>query len=156
MTDRTRTLVRLSDSQQTIADPAEDVRGRTVRDHDGEEVGKVEDLLIDPHAREVRFLRVEHGGILGFGATPSFVPVDAVARITDDEVHLARAGQDIAGAPAYDPDLVDQRPYFESLYGYYGYMPYWSPGYMYPGFPTPAAFEPPPVEPEGRPDDQRP
>ncbi|MEV4536577.1 hypothetical protein AB0J82_22595 [Asanoa sp. NPDC049518] len=76
--------------------------------------------MIDADAREVRFLRVEHGGTLGFGATPSFVPVDAVARITDDEVHLAGAGNEIAGAPVYDPDLVDQRPYFESLYGYYG------------------------------------
>lgn len=141
--ERTATLVRLSDSGQTVADPAEDVRGRTVHDHDGEKIGKVEDLLVDADARKVRFLRIEHGGIMGFGATPSFVPVDAVGRITDDEVHLARTSKDVAGAPAYDPDLVDQRPYFESLYGYYGYTPYWSPGYMYPGFQR-DAFGPPP------------
>jgi sporulation protein YlmC with PRC-barrel domain len=135
--DNMATLVRLSDSGRTVEDPAEDVRGHTVRDHNGEDIGKVEDLLIDTDAGKVRFLRVEHGGILGFGATPSFVPVDAVRQVTDDEVHLARSREDIAGAPRYDPDLVDQQPYYDSLYGHYGYVPYWGVGYIYPGYPRP-------------------
>jgi sporulation protein YlmC with PRC-barrel domain len=135
MTDNTAALVRLSDSGRTVEDPAEDVRGRTVRDHNGEDLGMIEDLLVDTDAGKVRFLRVEHGGILGFGATPSFIPVDAVSRVTPDEVHLARSRDEIAGAPRYDPELVDQQPYYDSLYGHYGYLPYWGVGYVYPGFP---------------------
>ena len=135
MTDNIAMLVRLSDTGQTVADPADDVRGRTVRDHDGEDIGKVEDLLVDAEAEKVRFLRVEHGGILGFGATPSFVPVDAVAEVTDDEVRLTRSRNEVAGAPRYDPDLADQQPYYDSLYGHYGYLPYWGAGYTYPAFP---------------------
>ncbi|PRY20140.1 PRC-barrel domain-containing protein [Pseudosporangium ferrugineum] len=128
-------LVKLSDSGRVLADPAEDIRGRTVADPGGDELGKVEDLLIDEEEGKVRFLRVEHGGILGFGATPSFVPVDAITGITDDTVTVSESRERVAGAPRYDPDLVQGSEYFDQLYGYYGYTPYWGTGYLYPGFP---------------------
>jgi len=41
----------------------------------------------------------------------------------------------IAGSPAYDPDLTYDQGYYGGLYGYYGYAPYWGPGYAYPGYP---------------------
>ena len=41
MTQHTPTLVRLSDTDRVIADPTDDIRGRTVRDRDGEDLGKV-------------------------------------------------------------------------------------------------------------------
>ena len=41
----------------------------------------------------------------------------------------------VAAAPGYDPDLVSDRTYHGSIYGYYGYAPYWSAGYGYPPFP---------------------
>ncbi|MFY1668866.1 PRC-barrel domain-containing protein [Plantactinospora sp. WMMB334] len=135
MADERATLVRLPDSDRMLADPAEDVRGRKVRDTDGEELGTVEELLVDAGEGRIRFLRVEHGGIFGFGATPSFIPVEAVEGVSDDEVTVEQARERVAGAPRYDPDLVDQQPYYESLYGYYGYPPFWTPGYLYSGFP---------------------
>ncbi|HUY25118.1 MAG TPA: PRC-barrel domain-containing protein, partial [Candidatus Saccharimonadales bacterium] len=70
----TAMLSKLSDSGQTIASSDQDVRGRKVKDKAGNEVGRVDDLLIDDEEHKVRFLRVEHGGILGFGETKSFVP----------------------------------------------------------------------------------
>jgi PRC-barrel domain len=48
----------------------------------------VEDLLIDDRERKVRFLLVEHGGFLGLGETKSFIPVNAITRITDTHVHI--------------------------------------------------------------------
>ncbi|MEU4692341.1 PRC-barrel domain-containing protein [Actinoplanes sp. NPDC023714] len=131
------TLTPLTDTDQMVADPAQDVRGRDVIDSDGEKIGAVADLLIDTGTNHVRFLRVDHGGLLGIGATSSFIPVEAVRRVTDDEVHVETPRNRIAGAPRYDPDLVAQRDYFEKIYGHYGYPPYWTPGYFYPGFPTP-------------------
>jgi sporulation protein YlmC with PRC-barrel domain len=127
-------LVRLSDSGQVLADPAEDIRDRKVRDRDGNDIGKVEDLLIDGERHKVRFLLVEQGGILGIGATPLFVPVDAVARVDDDTVYVNESGERVSDAPGYDPSLLDG-PDFESLYGHYGYAPFWAPGYVYPGYP---------------------
>ncbi|MEU1250076.1 PRC-barrel domain-containing protein [Micromonospora arida] len=66
----TAILVKLGDSGQTIAAAEQDVRGRHVLDVDGDDLGKVDDLLIDRDERKVRFLRVEHGGVLGIGPVP--------------------------------------------------------------------------------------
>lgn len=128
-------LIRLSDTGQTVADPEEDIRGRNVKDKDGDDIGKVDDLLVDEREHKVRFLRVEHGGILGFGTTPSFIPVDAISRITDEDVYIRQSGQQVAQAPRYDPELISAGDHYRDLYGYYGYPPYWTPGYMYPGYP---------------------
>ena len=128
------TLIKLSDSGQTVASAAEDIRGRKVKDKDGKDLGKVDDLLIDDQERKVRFLRVEHGGFLGVGETKSFIPVDAITKIDDDCVHINHSRDHVAKAPRYDPKLVDDTTYYGSIYGYYGYMPYWGAGYRYPPY----------------------
>ncbi|MFJ7770879.1 PRC-barrel domain-containing protein [Streptomyces sp. NPDC097107] len=129
-------LSKLSESGQTVEVPDEDVRGRKVTDTGGDDVGKIEDLLIDESERKVRFLLVAHGGFLGFGETKSFIPVDAVSRVTDDQVFIDQSRERIAGAPVYNPELADKADYYSSVYGYYGYAPFWGPGYIYPGFPS--------------------
>jgi sporulation protein YlmC with PRC-barrel domain len=128
-------LIKISDSDQTVADPAEDIRGRKVYDRAGDELGKVDDLLIDIEQSKVRLLRVEHGGILGIGTKAFFIPVDAVTEITDDAVQINESRDRIVGAPGYDPDLIDKTDQYEPLYNYYGYQPFWGPGYVYPGYP---------------------
>ncbi len=61
--------------------------------------------------------------------------MDAVTRIDDDHVHVDQTREHITGAPTYDPDLAYDQEYYGGLYGYYGYQPYWGPGYVYPGYP---------------------
>lgn len=134
-TDESGELVRLEDTDETVLSAEEDVRGRSVKDADGEDLGKVDDLLIDRSENKVRFLIVASGGFLGLGESKSFLPVDAISRIADDEVHIDQSRERVAGAPAYDPELVSDRAYYENVYGYYGYAPYWGPGYIYPGYP---------------------
>lgn len=130
----TATLLRLGDSGLTVADPVEDVRGRKVVDRAGQEIGTVDDLLIDDRQHKVRFLRVAEGGVLGFGETHVLIPVDAVTRVTDNAVHVDQTREHVAGAPRYDPKLADVQ-YWGDLYGYYGYGPFWAPGYAYPAYP---------------------
>jgi sporulation protein YlmC with PRC-barrel domain len=127
-------LVKLSDTNLTLANRAEDIRGRDVLDTAGEEIGKVDDLLIDEQEKKVRFLQVSSGGFLGLGATKFLIPVDAIMRMTEDAVYISQARERLAGAPRYDPSLVDER-YLSDVYGYYGYSPYWGPDYRYPGYP---------------------
>ena len=129
------TLVTLSDSDLTVGDPSEDVRGRTVLDRAGDEIGTVEDLMLDPEEAKVRFLQVAAGGFLGMGERQFLSPVDAVTRIDDDHLHVDQTREGIAAAPPYDPHLVADRDYYEGLYGYYGYAPFWAPGYAYPAYP---------------------
>ena len=128
------TLMKMGDANLTVADPAEDVRGRTVLDRSGDAIGEVDDLMIDERAAKVRFLQVASGGFLGIGEKHVLLPVDAITRIDADHVHIDKTREHVAGAPDYQPDLVD-RSYYDSLYGYYGYGPYWGAGYVYPPYP---------------------
>ncbi len=133
-TQNNATLSKLSDTGKTVDSAANDIRGRKVKDKDGEDLGKVHDLLIDNSEGKVRFLLVEHGGFLGMGETKSFIPVDAISKITEDEVFINQTREHVAGAPGYDPDLINDRVYHAGIYSYYGYTPYWGAGYGYPGF----------------------
>lgn len=137
--ETTAALRRLSDTKLKVADPAADIRDRQVIDRDGEEIGEVEDLLIDEHDRRVRFLEVTSGGFLGIGQTQFLLPVDAITRITDDTVYVNQTRHHIAGAPPYDPDLihrdVGEKSYYGDVYRYYDYDPYWGADYKYPPYP---------------------
>ncbi|SEF16941.1 PRC-barrel domain-containing protein [Jiangella alba] len=132
-TDTPHTLVHLTDSGLAVT-ADDDVRGREVVDRNGDEVGTVDDLVVDPEEKKVRFLQVGSGGFLGLGERKQLIPVDAIVRI-DEKVHIAQDRGHVAGAPAYDPDLVPAGEYYEELYGYYGYPPFWAAGYAYPPYP---------------------
>ncbi len=126
-------MTKLGDAELTVADPAEDIRGHTVIDQAGKDIGTVDGLMIDDAERKVRFLQVAAGGFLGIGEKTFLIPVDAISGITDDKVRVDQTRERIVGGPAYDPDLAKQADSFESSYGYYGYAPFWGAGYAYPG-----------------------
>lgn len=128
------TLVRLSDSKLTVANRAEDIRGREVLDKNGGNLGKVDDLMIDDVEHKVRFLQVESGGFLGLGETRILIPVDAITKI-DDKVHINHTREHVARAPRYNPELIKDERYLGSIYGHYGYPAFWEPGYAYPMYP---------------------
>ena len=128
------TLVRLSDSKLTVANRAEDIRGREVLDKNGGNLGKVDDLMIDDVEHKVRFPQVESGGFLGLGETRILIPVDAITKI-DDKVHINHTREHVARAPRYNPELVKDEAYLGSIYGHYGYPVFWEPGYAYPMYP---------------------
>jgi sporulation protein YlmC with PRC-barrel domain len=129
------TLVKLGDTDLTVADPAEDIRGRKVFDRDGEEMGKVDGLMIDESERKVRFLEVSGGGFLGIGDQTVMIPVDSITRIDKDHVYIDQTHAHVAGGPRYDPSLIKDPGFWGTAYDYYGVSPYWSSGYMYPGYP---------------------
>ncbi len=130
------TLRRLRDTEQTISSSDTDIRGRMVRDKDGKEVGKVEGLMIDDAEQKVRFMEVASGGFLGIGERKSYIPVDAITRISEADVSIDHTRDHVASAPPYDPDIVKSNPdYFFALYPYYGY-----PGYL--GFVPPIGSYP--------------
>jgi sporulation protein YlmC with PRC-barrel domain len=129
------TLVKLGDTHLTIADPAEDVRGRTVIDRNGDEIGTVDGLMIDDREAKVRFLQVGAGGFFGIGEKHFMIPVDAITRVDRDHVHIDTSRDHVVGGPEYDPDLIDENHYYDDVYGYYGYVPWWRPGYVSPAYP---------------------
>lgn len=118
----------LGDAGLTVANPEADVRSRRVLDRDGEEVGTVDELLIDEQDRQVRLLRVAHGGFLGIGEEHVLVPVEAVTRIDEDHVHIDRTRDAMTDTPGYHPDLAEEPTYYTSVYDWWGYPPYWGLG----------------------------
>jgi sporulation protein YlmC with PRC-barrel domain len=129
-------LIRLSNTNLQVADPAQEVRGHRVVDKDGKDIGEVDDLIIDRVEAKVRFLEVASGDLFGFGQAKALIPVDAIARISDKAVYLNQTRQHVAAAPRYDPDLivrdVGAQGLAGDLYRHYGFLPYWRPGYVYP------------------------
>lgn len=129
-------LMPLEDTDLDVAVGDVDVRGRRVIDSSGEEVGEIDGLLVDADERRVRFLRVGSGGFLGIGEKKVLIPVDAVVEVNTDTVVIDKEREQVAKGPSYDPELEELRGthFYENLYGYYGYAPFWSPGYRYRGF----------------------
>jgi sporulation protein YlmC with PRC-barrel domain len=111
-----------------------DIRGYEVVDRNGDQVGKVDDLMIDDQENRVRFIRVGSGGFLGIGQDHYLVPIEAVSRVNDEQktVDIDRSREKMSDVPVYDPELVTDRDYYGGIYGYWGYDPYWAPGYVYP------------------------
>jgi len=135
MTDlKTRRLIKLGDTDLTVASPDEDIRGRSVIDSAGKKIGEVSALMIDDTEAKVRFIQVATGGFLGIGDKHFLIPVDAITSIDKDTVHINQTGERVKGAPDYDPNLVTD-DYWTNLYGYWGYSPYWNAGYTYPNYP---------------------
>jgi sporulation protein YlmC with PRC-barrel domain len=124
---RSDRLVKLGDSALSVADPAADVRGRTVLAQDGEPIGKVDDLFVDERRRRVRFLQVAAGGVLGLGERHVLLPVEAVTRVDADHVHVDQTRQRIAGAPRYDPRIEAPPDYYAGVYEWFGAAPFWNP-----------------------------
>ncbi|HEY5085820.1 MAG TPA: PRC-barrel domain-containing protein [Gemmatimonadaceae bacterium] len=127
-------LEKLKDTTLTLSDSSQDIRGRKVIDRHDEEIGHVTALFIDKGERRVRMLEIRAGGFLGLGDRHFLLPVDAITSVAKDEVHVNETRERIVNSPAYDPNLTET-PTQESwapLYGYYGFSPFSSTGYVYP------------------------
>jgi uncharacterized protein YrrD len=109
------TLSLLGDSELTLADGDEDIRGRTVKDQGGKDLGKVDDLLIDRDTQKVLFMQVESGGFLGVGETKVFIPSDAITMITDVDVWINQTHEHVSREPRYDPHLITEQRYFGDM-----------------------------------------
>ncbi|AGL17187.1 hypothetical protein L083_3677 [Actinoplanes sp. N902-109] len=117
-----RTMIRLTETGHRAAAPGR-MLGVRVTDRDGNALGTVDDLLVDADARRFRLISVEHGGVVGFGATPSFIPVEAVDAMSRHEIRVGHSSAQVADAPLYDASMMGAGEFCESLYGYYGLRP---------------------------------
>ncbi len=129
-------LIRLSDARPLLPEPMWHLHSRKVLDANHEGIGHVDDILVDVDSMKVRFLQVASGGFLGFDEMKYLVPVDAVSSFSGDAIVMNQPFGHVAEVPRYDPSVGDEN-YYEDLYGYYGYMPFWGTGYVEPDFSLP-------------------
>src|SRR6266513_5264321 len=124
-----RDLDRLSRSGLTAADLEnldDDLRGHTVYDRIGEEIGTVEDVLVDTVLLRAPFVLVSWGGLLGLGRQQRLVPMDAVDRVMPDGVYLSTDKEVVANAPAYQESLsgVEAELHYREVYNTLGSRPH--------------------------------
>jgi sporulation protein YlmC with PRC-barrel domain len=118
-------LSRLGQSGSKLADPRDDTRGRRVIDSNGEEIGRVVDLIVDRQTRTVVLLEVLESGFLGLGTAKFLVPAEAVVRVTPEVVRVDRDRDQVAAVSADSADFADEA-YLNTLYASYGYQPFWT------------------------------
>jgi sporulation protein YlmC with PRC-barrel domain len=106
---------------------ASSLKGYAVRNHHGDELGKVEELMIDPETGRIGYCVISFGGVLGIGNKLYAVPFKAMKLNTVDHLfRLEITKAKLAEAPGFDkdawPDMTE--PAFGSrLHGFYGVEP---------------------------------
>jgi hypothetical protein len=91
-------------------------RGRTVRDRDGEEVGRLGDIYLDPRTDRPAWASVRTGL---FGRRETIIPLGEI-RDADDELHLPYDAARVKEAPNVDPDIAPTPEEEERLFAHYG------------------------------------
>jgi len=54
--------------------------------------------------------------------------MEAITKITREDASINHSQDHVAGAPQYDPALVEIPPYYDGVYGYYRYPSNWGGG----------------------------
>lgn len=108
---------------------ASSLSGDRVRNTAGEDLGKVEDIVIDVPTGRVAYAVLSFGGFLGVGNKLFAIPWEALSlNEQDKEFVLNIDKQQLENAPGFDkdnwPDMANAA-WGSQIYGYYGYKPYW-------------------------------
>lgn len=103
------------------------VIGDPVVNRQGENLGKIEDLVIDPLSARVDYAVLSFGGFLGMGDKLFAVPIEALKLSREEKRFILDVEKErLKNAPGFDknnwPDTSD-RAFGTKVYSYYGYTP---------------------------------
>lgn len=83
------------------------LRDATIKSESGQDLGKLDDLLIDPRTGQVRCVVLGRGGIFGFGETLVPVPWQTVTSASSKELTMNVTVQQLRGAPKLEKDYAN-------------------------------------------------
>lgn len=94
-----------------------------------EELGEIDDVMIDPVSGNIVYAVLTFGGFMGFGEKYFAIPWEAFFLDTqeDDRVILNIPKEKLEQAPGFDKDnvpLTGQWEFVDKIYRHYGYKPY--------------------------------
>lgn len=104
------------------------LKGSKVFNKAGEDVGKIEKLMIDLADGRIAYAVLSFGGFLGLGNKLFAIPWQALSLRQDEHIFvLDIPKKTLEKAEGFDKDHwpATNREWLSTLYSYYGYQPYW-------------------------------
>ncbi len=103
--------------------------GTNVVNLTGENLGDVEEVVIDPRTGKVAYAVISFGGFLGMGEKLFAVPFSALKyHVAKNEYSLDVSKERLKTAPGFDPDhwpAMSDEKWNREIYKYYQRSPYW-------------------------------
>jgi sporulation protein YlmC with PRC-barrel domain len=85
---------------------ANDIIGKKVKNLQDEDLGKIQDLIVNSESGTVPYAIIAHGGVLGAGRSKTAVPMDALRCSTDGKTYVLAATKEQLQAASKTPDGV--------------------------------------------------
>jgi len=103
--------------------------GDRVRNTAGEDLGKIEEIMLDVESGTVAYAVLSFGGFLGMGNKLFALPWEALQLDQDDHEFILDVDKaTLEQAPGFDkdnwPDMADPT-WGAQIHSHYGYKPYW-------------------------------
>ncbi|AKB68790.1 PRC-barrel domain-containing protein [Methanosarcina mazei] len=120
-------LSRESASENPIFLSADSIKGNKVVNRDGNDIGKIDEIMIDLQDGNVAYAAVSHGGILGIGSKLFAIPWKAFSlRIRDNAFILDIPEETFDKAEGFDKSHWPlTRQELSGTFTHYGFEPYW-------------------------------
>ncbi len=105
------------------------ILGDKVVNRAGEDLGKIEELMLDLDKGRVAYAVLSFGGFLGMGDKHFALPFEALKLDSEQECFILDVAKEkLKNAPGFDknnPPKTADRTWGAEIYKYYGYQPYW-------------------------------
>jgi sporulation protein YlmC with PRC-barrel domain len=106
-----------------------EVVGVSVENRAHENLGKIEEVMLDKLTGKVNYVVLSFGGVFGIGDKLFALPWNAISYDTEEDCFiLDKDKKSLENAPGFDkkhwPDM-NNRSWEETIYKYYGSRPYW-------------------------------
>lgn len=103
--------------------------GDTVVNSAGDDLGKIEDIMLDVTAGRIAYAVLSFGGFLGMGTKLFAIPWSALTLDTDEKRFVLDVAKErLENAPGFDkdhwPSMADPS-WAANLHAYYDVTPYW-------------------------------
>lgn len=108
---------------------ADTLQGDKVVNASGEDLGNIEDIMLDVRSGRVAYAVLSFGGVMGIGDKLFAIPWEALTLDADRECFVLDIEKErLKDAPGFDkdhwPSMAD-RTWASEIYSYYNRRPYW-------------------------------
>ena len=103
--------------------------GADVENLQGEKLGDIKDVVLDPETGRITYAVLSFGGFMGMGEKLFAIPFEALKLDATREHFTLDVDKDkLKNAPGFDknnPPKASDRTWGAEVYKFYGYKPYW-------------------------------